>query len=307
MDCYRISYGNKSILKEYLSFIRNELKNDLSAYTGAIHEADRQNVGAIYSLQTIYNHTFYENTVKMIKNGDFTNDLQPIISVQNNEIFGYESLLRVKDQSIFPSQLFEIARKTDMQSVLDKRAREIAIRTHHQKITPGIKSFINFLPSTIYNPEYCLKHTFSIVEKYNVKPDDLVFEVVETENIYDVNHLRSIFKVFRNYGIKVALDNVGVGYSTLDILNKLHPDYIKIDRNYVQDCHVNKDNQKFLKNVIHIAKEFNITVLAEGIETEEEFEYVKQIGIELAQGYHIGKPSQDPRAVSNDKNKLKVI
>ncbi len=304
---YRISYDCKSTLKEYLSFIRSELINDLSVYTGSIHNTSNLSNFDIYSLETIYNHTFYENTIKVIKSGEFTSFLQPIVSIKNSELFGYESLLRVKDQSIFPSKLFEIARKTDMHSILDRKAREIAIKTRRNKIPPGIKSFINFLPSTIYNPEYCLKHTFAIVEKYDVNPNDLIFEVVETEKIHNVNHLKSIFTTYRSYGIKVALDDVGAGYSTLDMLAKLQPDYIKIDRQYIKDCHFNKDNQTFLKDILLLAKGLNITVLAEGIETKDEFDYLKHIGIDLAQGYYIGKPSPNPLAVWNDRNKLNVI
>ncbi len=295
------AFESKSALKEFLSFIHYELGNTLEEFKGVIHKEEVPGLFERYSLQTIYEHTFHENTVNIIKNGEFISYLQPIINMDSGDIYGYESLLRVKDQSIFPSQLFEVARKTEMHSILDKKAREIAIESRTNRIPQGIKSFINFLPSTIYNPAHCLKHTFQIVEKYNVDPYDLVFEVVETEKIHDVQHLKSILETYREHGMKVALDDVGAGYSTLDMLSKLRPDYIKIDRKYIQDCHMNKDNQTFLLGVMNLAKDLGITVLGEGIETKEEFQYLKEIGIDLAQGYFIGKPSPNPSLLLFDK------
>ncbi|WP_456271760.1 EAL domain-containing protein [Bacillus sp. AK031] len=182
-----------------------------------------------------------------------------------------------------------------MHSLLDQRAREAAIRCRKGNVENGIKSFINFLPSTIYNPEFCLKHTFSIVEKYKVDPSDLVFEVVETEKIVDIDHLKNVFAVYRREGMKVALDDVGSGFATLEMLGQIKPDYVKVDRSYVSHCDSIRENQAFLKEVSHISKELGIKVLAEGIERKEEFDYCKTVGIDLAQGYYIGKPEEKAR------------
>ncbi|WP_273131295.1 EAL domain-containing protein [Metabacillus sp. HB246100] len=291
--CFTKQYHDKSELKELLSFIRCEL-GDLSSYKGAISVERNETNTEFLSLHTIYEHTFHEKTVNLIKYGQFESYLQPILNVATGEIYGYEALLRAKDQSIFPSQLFEVARKTEMHSMLDKKAREVALYAKSKKIPKGVKVFINFLPSTIYNPNHCLKHTFELVEKFNIDPRDLVFEVVETEKIENISHLKSIFQTYRSHGMKVALDDVGAGYSTLDMLTKLRPDYIKVDRQYITDCHLNKESQTFLQGVITLAKELHITVLAEGIEQEQEYEYLKNQGISLAQGYYIGKPSPTP-------------
>ncbi|WP_226666102.1 EAL domain-containing protein [Metabacillus litoralis] len=302
---FRISYETKAELREYLSFINTEL-GDINGIKGAIHLTLQPSPFETYSFKTLYEHTIHENYVNLIKDGDFISFIQPIVSMQNGELFGYESLLRSKDQSFYPSQLFEVARKTEMHSILDKKAREVAIKARYNKIPSGVKSFINFLPSTIYNPQHCLKHTFEIVEKYNVDPSDLVFEVVETEKIHNIEHLKSILETYRNHGMKVALDDVGAGYSTLDMLSKLRPDYIKIDRQYIQECHINKENQVFLQNVIHLSKELNITVLAEGIEQKEEYEFLKSINVSLAQGYYIGKPSPEPVLLPTDTRAISL-
>ncbi|CUA78874.1 hypothetical protein GCM10022628_13340 [Anoxybacillus suryakundensis] len=233
----------------------------------------------------------HEDVVQCITNGPLVSYLQPIIHTKTGDIFGYECLLRSHHFS--PKQLFSVAQQTGLHTFLDRRAREEAIRAR-TKIKKGIKSFINFLPSTIYNPEFCLRHTFSIVEQYEVAPEDLVFEVVETEKIIDIDHLKNVFATYKRSGMKVALDDVGAGFSTIDMLTLLQPDYVKIDRHYIQNCDQEKEKQAFLKEVTRIAQTLGIHVLAEGIERKEELDYCREIGIPFAQGYYIGKPSPNP-------------
>jgi EAL domain-containing protein (putative c-di-GMP-specific phosphodiesterase class I) len=235
--------------------------------------------------------------VDFIQNGKLVSYFQPIIELQNDQLFGYESLLRSGDHEneISPGVLFQTANETGLHSLLDQRARETAIRCRKDQLEKGVKSFINFLPSTIYNPEFCLQHTFSIVEKYDVDPADLVFEVVETEKIVDVEHLKSVFAVYRREGMKVALDDVGSGFATLEMLSQLKPDFVKIDRSYIEHCDTNFKHQSFLKEVTHISRELGIRVLAEGIERKEELAYCKALGVDLAQGYYIGKPMKEAK------------
>jgi EAL domain-containing protein (putative c-di-GMP-specific phosphodiesterase class I) len=246
-----------------------------------------------FDLSTLISRIQKRETVKLINHGRLVSYLQPIISLKNDgQIYGYESLLRTETpELITPGELFGTANETGLLSLLDKRAREAAIKAKKEKIPPGIKSFINFLPSTIYNPAYCMQHTFRLVEKYQIDPDDLVFEVVESEKIEDIQHLRSVLSTYKKQGMKVALDDVGTGFSTLEVLELLNPDYVKIDRQYIDYCDQDAYNQEFLGRVIELAKKLEITVLAEGIERQEELDYCRKNGIDLAQGFFIGKPS----------------
>ncbi|OES43513.1 EAL domain-containing protein [Domibacillus iocasae] len=237
----------------------------------------------------------HQEVIRVIEKGQFVSFLQPIVETASGGVYGYESLLRTNEEAaIPPGRLFSTAQKLGMHSYLDKQARESAIMARKKHIQDGQKSFINFLPSTIYNPEFCLKHTFNIIEKYNVNPDDLVFEVVETEKIEDVDHLKKVLNVYKREGIKVALDDVGAGFSTIEMLEQLKPDYIKIDRSYVSFCDQDKTKQSFIQTALHTASNLGIKTLAEGIERKEEYEYCREAGIPLAQGYYFGKPSAKP-------------
>lgn len=237
-----------------------------------------------------------KETVNFIQHGQLVSHLQPIISLNSNEVYGYESLLRAKDNkvSLSPGKLFDVASKTGLHSLLDQRAREVAIMAREDKVPAGTKSFINFLPSTIYNPDFCLQHTFKIVEKYNVNPADLVFEVVETEKIADVSHLKKVLDRYKKEGMKVALDDVGSGFSTLDMLELLRPDYVKIDRSYISFCDENPSKLEFLKEANDRAHALGIITLAEGIERVEEAQVCQSLGYDLGQGYLFGKPSESP-------------
>ncbi|MGD7043464.1 EAL domain-containing protein [Jeotgalibacillus proteolyticus] len=249
---------------------------------------------AFMDIQLFLERIQNRETIDFIQNGKFVSHLQPIVNVQSGDVYAYESLLRSNDpsKSISPFELFKVANSTGFHSLLDQRAREEAIKAKKMHIEAGIKSFINFLPSTIYNPEYCLKHTFNIVKKYDIDPEDLVFEVVETEKITDVDHLKSVFNTYKREGIKVALDDVGAGFSTIDMLKLLEPDYVKIDRSFVSFCDTDEEKQAFLKEIRQTSANLGIKVLAEGIERKEELEICQKLGLDLCQGYLFGKPSE---------------
>ncbi|UOQ46106.1 EAL domain-containing protein [Halobacillus salinarum] len=247
------------------------------------------------TLRHLFERLEHPELAEIIHQSDFTSYFQPILDMKSNSIFGYEALLRTSYKDIDPGMLFSFAHRSGLHSMLDQKARRTAVKKKAQYLSEGQKMFINFLPSTIYVPEFCLQHTFQIVKEFNVNPEDLVFEVVESEKITDVPHLKSILDTYQASGMKVALDDVGTGYSTLDMLSLIQPDILKIDRSYVRNCNQDEANQKFLYNVMDRAQTLNIKVLAEGIETMEEWNWLKAHDIDYGQGYFIGKPKPYPQ------------
>ncbi|WP_246514318.1 EAL domain-containing protein [Exiguobacterium alkaliphilum] len=230
------------------------------------------------------------DTIELIQHGEFESHLQPIVHLDTGERFGYEALLRSRND-ISPGQLFQAANRFGLHSKLDQRARAEAIKATYHAVLPHEKTFINFLPSTIYNPDYCLQHTFEVIDRYDLSPDRFIFEVVETEKVQDVAHLQHVFSTYKKRGMKVALDDVGAGFSTLDMLKRLEPDYVKIDRSYISFCDQDAEKRAFLKNVRQLTRTMGITLLAEGIERAEEVDVCRELGFDLAQGYYFGKPA----------------
>lgn len=234
--------------------------------------------------------------IYILKNNSLITYFQPIVDIKENSIYGYELLTRgvKEDGSIMPPyEMFQLAKESKLSFNLDRQARETAI-TNTYKNNIDKKVFINFLPTVIYDPQVCLKTTTELISKYNLNPKNITFEVVESEEIKDTGHLSNILNYYRNRGFKIALDDMGSGYSSLNNLIKLEPDYMKIDIEIIRDIHRSKLKQAIFESLVDISKKAKIKVLAEGVETKEELDYVIANGAEFVQGYYFGKPSKEP-------------
>lgn len=234
--------------------------------------------------------------VDIINNKHLLTYFQPIIDVKDNSIYGYELLSRgVKKNGMImpPFEMFHLAAESDLTFNLDRLARETAI-TNAAKKEITQKLFINFLPSVIYSPEVCLKTTTELIKKYNFKPENITFEVVESEEIKDTDHLMNILTYYREKGFKIALDDLGSGYSSLNNLSKLYPDYIKVDIEIIRDIDTDALKQSIFVALVTMAQGTGIKVLAEGVETKGEFDFVVSKGAHFVQGYYFGKPMPEP-------------
>lgn len=217
---------------------------------------------------------------------------QPILNADKS-VYAYELLARFTDEEgsiIYPNVIFDAARKRGRLYALDRLCRLTAVR-HAIHIPKGIKAFINFIPTSIYSPEFCLRSTTALAEHLALATEKLVFEVVETDKVDDVNHLKTILHYYQDRGFNYALDDVGTGHSTINLLADLQPHVMKLDMKFVQGVASNKQLQVVAEQFLQKANEIGSIPLAEGIETEEDFDWLKQRGYQLFQGYLFGKPS----------------
>jgi len=236
---------------------------------------------------------FYQSkTLSYIKkNRSLVMKFQPIYK-NDMSILGYEALMRGIDEKnpiIAPSILFNQAKQADLLFNLDQICRQEAAKGFALKKLEG-KLFINFLPTSIYDPKKCLKSTDQYVDFYNVEPSDIVFEVVETEFIKDFKHLKTILDYYKASGDLTASDDVGSGYSIFETISNLNLNIINIDASITKDIHKNKDKQSLLESYISIAKTQKIKVLVEGVKTKEELTFLKHYDIDYFQGYYLSRP-----------------
>lgn len=230
----------------------------------------------------------------VIENERLTCHYQPIVNADET-IFAYEMLARFQNEDgsmIYPNEIFPAAKARGRLYALDRVCRMTAVK--YAAALKGEKAFINFIPTSIYSPEFCLRSTISLSEKLGVDPKSLVFEVVETEKVDDLDHLKKILTYYREKGFDYALDDVGEGYSTIEMLADLKPKYMKLDMQFVQDVATDTQKQKVAKKFLEKAFEVGSIPLAEGIETREDFDWLKQRGYQLFQGYYFGKPAASP-------------
>lgn len=232
----------------------------------------------------------------LISKGALTTHFQPIVDLKSDTIYGYESLARgVSDEGdlIYPDKLFQWAREGEMLFYLDRACRESSLKTAAVKSIKN-KVFINFIPTAIYDPEHCLQSTVKWAKQLEFDPKNIIFEVIESDHVEDLDHLKRILDFYKSQGFMVALDDVGSGYSSLNMIAKLLPNIVKIDRAIIDQIDTNEVNQSIFRAITQIAHENNIIVLAEGIERAEEVAFCSANGADLAQGYYFGQPNAEP-------------
>ncbi len=233
-----------------------------------------------------------QDIIHVLKNQALKTVFQPILNTQDLSLFGYEGLsrgIRPDGRLISPLALFSSAKKLDLLFNLDRQCRESTIRSASAKGYTE-KLFINFIPTAIYDPKECLQSTVQVISDCHIKPDQIVFEVVETEQVADYSHLKKILHYYHNQGFQTALDDVGSGFSTLEAYHALGTDYIKLDMSLIRDIHLNPLNQALVSRILSLKSSCQVKILAEGIETEAEYQYLKTLGVDYVQGYYFGKP-----------------
>jgi EAL domain-containing protein (putative c-di-GMP-specific phosphodiesterase class I) len=232
----------------------------------------------------------------MMEEKRLTSWFQPIVNCQNpDEVFAFEALLRGNDngQLVFPNRILEVARGAGLLFQLDRAARLSSIA---QAARWGMKChvFINFTPTSIYDPVNCLRSTVQAVDELGLRREQVIFEVVESEHVGDVDHLKTILDYYRASGFRVALDDVGSGYSSLKMLGQLRPDFIKIDRELISGVHEDDFKALIARKLLETSHELGLKSVAEGVETAEEYQWLRENGADYVQGYFFAKPASPP-------------
>ena len=276
---------HESGVKEFLDFARHYMEIEQIDY-----RFEDKDWKPINEIEEILNMQWID---EVIRKKSVISYSQPIVDA-NEEIYAYEVLSRFPREDgslIYPNEIFTAARSRGRLYALDRLCRMAAVR--YSAILKK-KTFINFIPTSIYSPEFCLQSTVNLANQLHIDPNQFVFEVVESDKVDDIDHLKNILNYYKEKGFQYALDDVGEGYSTIEMLTDLQPHYMKLDIKYVQGVSTDPEKQKVAQLFLKKAMELNATPLAEGIEGREDFEWLKQSGYQLFQGYLFGKPSVEP-------------
>ena len=268
--------------------------NDIKAF---FEEANREwmfaDVFNVRSLSSFIGIIQAEWLSQLIDSKSYCTYFQPIVSCSNpNDIHGFECLfrgLRGKDL-ISPGDIFKSARAAELISRVDFTARQSAIEAAVSVQLEG-KIFINFSPSAIYDPVHCLAATIALIEANQIEPERICFEIVETEKISDVEQLIGLCNYYRDRGFGIVLDDLGSGYSSLTLITKLKPDYVKLDMDLIRDVDTDPFKATYTTALIDAAQRVGVRVVCEGVETDGEYQWVRAKGADYAQGYFFGRPS----------------
>jgi EAL domain-containing protein (putative c-di-GMP-specific phosphodiesterase class I) len=223
-------------------------------------------------------------------------NFQPIVSLRQQRIIGYESLCRgthkITGENIPPDYLFDYADKNDELLVLDRQCRTTSLSSF-SNISGDEDSFLflNIASSILNKSTVGSGALIEQVKNNNLSPGRIVIEIVESQ-VHDIEALQKFVETYRDYGFLIALDDVGAGHSNLDRITLIKPDFLKIDMSLIRDIDKEYYKRVVFKSVVSLATNIGALVVAEGIQTENELFTVMESGADFLQGYALWKPQK---------------
>ncbi|MDN6857063.1 bifunctional diguanylate cyclase/phosphodiesterase [Pseudomonas sp. CAN2814] len=232
---------------------------------------------------------------QILAHGDLHCLFQPILSLSERRLVGYEALTRGPSNGPLhsPLPLFSIARSSGRLSELEVLCRRKAC-TRFRDLKLDGKLFLNVSPESLLEPTHQPGRTLQLLQAFGISPSDVVIELTEQTPIEDYNLLDTALHHYRAMGFSIALDDLGAGYSSLRLWSELRPDYVKIDRHFIEGIHLDAVKREFVGSILKMAHASRAQVIAEGIEIPEELAVLSEMGVDLVQGYLLGRPAETP-------------
>jgi len=222
---------------------------------------------------------------------DFSMAFQPIYDAVAGRVWGYEALVRGLAGEGAYSVLSQVSPEQKYRFDQDCRVKAIELASRLFPADEPLMLSINFMPNAVYEPAACLRATLSAARRNNFPTSAIMFEFTENEEVADTAHLQNIITEYRKHGFTTAIDDFGAGHAGLGLLVDFQPDLLKIDMKLLRDVDTSPARQAVVDGIVGIAEKLDITVLAEGIETEAEYLMLKAAGTRLFQGYWFAKPA----------------
>ncbi len=212
---------------------------------------------------------------------------QPIVQLSSRSIYAHEALVRGPNGEGAASILAQVNESNRYSFDQTCRVKAVAGAA---RLGMRESLSINFMPNAVYRPEACIQSTFAAAREHNFPIERIIFEVTEGERVQDRAHLVNIFREYERFGFRNAIDDFGAGYAGLNLLSEYQPHIIKIDMDLVRNVDTSFSRQAIVKSIVGMCRDLDITVLAEGIETRAERDFLAGLGIDLMQGYWFSKP-----------------
>jgi len=222
---------------------------------------------------------------------DFTMAFHPIVDLERGSVWGYEALVRgTQGQSAgqILSQIDE-GRQYKFDQACRVKAIELAGRLFPQ--AEDTKLSINFMPNAVYEPAACIRTSLETARRVGFDTKRIMFEFTENERMVDTKHVARIVAEYRRLGFITAIDDFGAGHAGLNLLANFQTDLIKIDMEIIRGIADSAARQAIVAGILVMARALDITIIAEGIETEAELSALKNAGIGLFQGFLFAKPT----------------
>ncbi|GBL04510.1 diguanylate cyclase [Glaciecola sp. KUL10] len=234
--------------------------------------------------------SFEDDLRNGILNNEFFQLFQPVIDIKTGNIVGCEALLRWQSSTrdlVSPNNFIPMAESLNLMTEIDKWVFEASLKVI-QALPKNFYFAINLSPKHFSNSEVLsafLSKLSAIENKARI-----LFEITETTIITDIEKSTRIIKNIRKQGFLVAIDDFGTGYTSLYNLKRLEFDIIKIDRSFIKDISTDSNSKNIVEAIVKLAQNLGLNVVAEGVETKEQLECLREFGCSYAQGYYFSKP-----------------
>lgn len=231
---------------------------------------------------------------EILENGYIRTVYQPIVKLKNGNIYGYEALSRTT-RSECPyniEELFQIAGETKQLWEFERLCRSTALKNAIRK-PAGAKLFINVDANIFHDPQLKPGFTCKELKKYALKPEDIIFEITEKSAINEIEIFREAVQHYKGQTFQIAIDDFGSGYSGMNRICEVTPEFIKLDMQLVREIDKDEIRKSAVRATVQFCEEANIKVIGEGIETKEELNALIQLGVNYGQGYYLAKPNEE--------------
>ena len=222
---------------------------------------------------------------------DFTMAFHPIVDLDRGVVWGYEALVRGTQGQPAGQILSQVdeSRQYKFDQACRVKAIELAGRLFPR--TDETRLSINFMPNAVYEPAACIRTSLETARRVGFDTRRIMFEFTENERMVDTKHVARIIAEYKRLGFITAIDDFGAGHAGLNLLADLQTDLIKIDMEIIRGVTDSAARQAIIAGILVMARALDITIIAEGIETEAELATLRDAGINLFQGFLFAKPA----------------
>ncbi|KIQ04145.1 diguanylate phosphodiesterase [Agrobacterium tumefaciens] len=220
----------------------------------------------------------------------FSMAFQPIVDISKGSVFAHEALVRGVNGEGAGFVLENVG--PDNRYAFDQQCRVKAIELASKLFDKSLDTMlsINFMPNAVYEPRACIRVTLATAMKTGFPTDRIIFEFTENEQL-DTNHLLNILRTYRTLGFKTAIDDFGAGHAGLGLLTQFQPDIVKLDMDLIRGIDRDRVRRTVIKHTLAMLTELGITPVCEGVETLGELQVLRDLGVDLIQGYVLARPT----------------
>jgi EAL domain-containing protein (putative c-di-GMP-specific phosphodiesterase class I) len=232
-----------------------------------------------------------------LERDEFLVHYQPIVSLESGRLAGFEALVRWQHPGrglVPPSEFIPVAEETGLivslgQAALEKSCRRMV---EWQRLSPTYRSLslsVNLSSRQVSQPDL-VDRIKGVIAETGIDPHCLKLEITESVVMENAEAAAFTFKQLRAIGVQLSIDDFGTGYSSLSYLHRFPVNYLKIDQSFVGRMSETSDNREIVRTIVTLARNLGLEVIAEGVETEHQYEQLKSLGCDFGQGYLFSKP-----------------